>query len=109
MSKFKDIFDVTNGREPEREAGPIPGPPSVAAAPTVPPAPSPAPPVPTFPEKKPGRPPGKRSDPGYVQVTAYIPSDLHHNVKLELLQERKGREFSELVGELLTAWLESRS
>jgi hypothetical protein len=57
--------------------------------------------------RKAGRPPGKRSDPGYVQVTAYIPSDLHHNIKLALLQERKGREFSELVGELLADWLKS--
>jgi hypothetical protein len=40
-------------------------------------------------------------------VTAYISEDIHHNVKLALLQERKGREFSELVGELLAGWLKS--
>ncbi len=108
MSKFKSILDVAKGREPEREAEPTPAPPSIASALTGPPPPSPAPPVPASPGRKPGRPPGKRSDPGYVQVTAYIPSDLHHNIKLALLQDRKGQEFSELVEELLETWLRSR-
>lgn len=98
MSRFKGILDVAKHREPEPAAEPAPTPP-----------PSPAPPVEAPPARRPGRPPGKRSDPGYVQVSAYIPDDLHHNVKLALLQERQGREFSELVGELLTAWLDSRA
>jgi hypothetical protein len=109
MSKFKGILDVAKSREPEPVDVPDPDPPA-PPAPVVPaPMPSPAPPVAPPPERRPGRPRGKRSDPGFVQVTAYIPDDLHHNIKLALLQERKGREFSELVGELLTAWLESRS
>jgi hypothetical protein len=29
----------------------------------------------------------------------------HHAVKMRVLQERKGREFSELVEELLAGWL----
>jgi hypothetical protein len=108
MSKFQNILDAAKGREPEREVEPTPALPSVAAAPTVLPLLSPAPPVPASPERKPGRPPGKRSNPGYVQVTAYIQSDLHHNIKLALLQDRKGQEFSELVEELLETWLRSR-
>jgi hypothetical protein len=104
-NKFKDILDVAKGREAE----PTSAPPAVASAPTGPPPPSPAPSVPASPEKKPGRPPGKRSNPDYVQVTAYIPSDLHHNIKLALLQDRKGQEFSELVEELLETWLRLRS
>jgi hypothetical protein len=98
MSRFKGILDVAKGREPE------PGP----VAPTTTNTP-PALPATGTSTRKPGRPPGKRSDPGFVQVTAYIPADLHHNIKLALLQERRGREFSELVGELLTGWLGSRS
>ena len=52
-----------------------------------------------------GRPSGKRTDPDYAQVTAYIRKATHHGVKLRLLQEGQGREFSELVEELLATWL----
>ncbi len=56
-----------------------------------------------------GRPSGKRSDPDYVGFTTYIRKDTHHDVKLALLQEKKGRELSELVEELLSGWLKSHS
>jgi hypothetical protein len=56
-------------------------------------------------EKPRGRPAGKRTDPDYAQVTAYIRKDTHHAVKLRLMQENQGREFSELVQELLAEWL----
>ena len=65
-------------------------------------------PLATPPAPRRGRPPGKRSDPGFAQVTAYVPEELHHNVKLALLQDRKGQEFSELVGDLLRDWLNAR-
>ena len=52
-----------------------------------------------------GRPSGKRTDPDYAQVTAYIRKATHHGVKLRLLQEGQGREFSELVEELLAGWI----
>ncbi len=32
-----------------------------------------------------GRPPGKRSDPDFEQITAYIRKDTHHAVKIALL------------------------
>jgi hypothetical protein len=54
-----------------------------------------------------GRPAGKRTDPDYTQITAYIRKDTHHAVKLRLLQEGQGREFSELVQDLLEGWLKS--
>lgn len=54
-----------------------------------------------------GRPPGKRTDPAYRHVSAYIRRETHHQVKLRLLQQGQGREFSELVEELLAGWLES--
>jgi len=50
---------------------------------------------------------GKRRDADYKQVSAYIRKDTHFKVKLALLQE--GREFSELVEELLGEWVASRT
>ena len=55
-----------------------------------------------------GRPAGKRTDPEYNQVTAYIRKSTHYEVKLRLLQEGQGREFSELVENLLGAWLQGQ-
>ena len=52
-----------------------------------------------------GRPRGKRSSEDFVQVTAYIGKDTHRAVKMALLGEGDGREFSELVEELLADWL----
>ncbi len=55
----------------------------------------------------PKRAPGRRSNPAYRQANAYLPKDLHQEVKVELLKE--GKEYSVLVEELLTEWLKSRS
>ena len=49
--------------------------------------------------------PGRRSDPNFVQANAYIPRELHNEVKLRLLQEGKRRQYSELVEELLQKWV----
>lgn len=57
--------------------------------------------------RKRGRPPGKRSNPEFDQITAYIRRNTHRAVKIALLQEGQGREFSELVEELLAKWLKS--
>ena len=57
-------------------------------------------------ETAPKRAPGRRSDPSYRQANAYLPKDLHQEVKVELLKE--GKEYSVLVEELLTDWLKSR-
>ena len=54
--------------------------------------------------RKVGRPPGKKSDPDYAQVTVYLRKDNHLAAKKRLLDD--GKEFSELVNELVTAWLE---
>ena len=54
--------------------------------------------------RKVGRPPGKKSDPDYAQVTVYLRKDNHLAAKKRLLDD--GKEFSELVDELVTAWLE---
>lgn len=61
-----------------------------------------------IPAKRRGRPTGKRSDPDFEQTTAYIRKDTHRNVKIALLEEGEGREYSELVEELLSKWLKAR-
>lgn len=61
------------------------------------------------PVRRVGRPTGKRSDGEHVQVTAYIRKETHRLTKMALLQEQKDRDFSELVEELLTKWLKSRT
>jgi hypothetical protein len=54
-----------------------------------------------------GRPPGKRSDPDFEQVTAYIRRETHQSVKMELLKNGR-QEFSALVEGLLQQWLKVR-
>jgi hypothetical protein len=52
--------------------------------------------------KKPGRPKnGKRSNPGYVQVSAYIPRHVYLAAKHKMLDEGN-REFSDVVREFIT-------
>ena len=61
-----------------------------------------------------GRPRGRRSDPRYTQISAYIPLELLLEVQDELArerrikQERTARPVSDLMEELLTDWLELR-
>ena len=54
------------------------------------------------PPKK-GRQKGKRSNPDYTQVGAYIPKSLDKEVKRKLLDE--DIDFSDLVADLLIKWL----
>lgn len=46
---------------------------------------------------------GKRLNPDYAQVTAYIRRTVHEETKINLIRQGS-REFSELVEELLTGW-----
>lgn len=48
------------------------------------------------------RTPGKRSDPDYTQITAYIRKETHENVMRKIY---KRQELSELLEELLTEWM----
>jgi hypothetical protein len=57
--------------------------------------------------KKAKRKDGKRWDKDYQQLTAYVLKETHMAVRLSLMPEK--REVSELVQELLTAWLAGRS
>ena len=91
MSKFKDILKAAKEREPEPEVASEP----VSSKPTE---------TETQQIKR-GRPKGKRSDPDYEQVTAYIRKETYRQTKIALLSSEEGQDFSELVEQLLTEWL----
>lgn len=52
---------------------------------------------------------GKRCNPKYVQVTAYILASTHREVKIALLQQPDKQQFSDLVEQLLQGWLDSHA
>lgn len=55
------------------------------------------------------KPLAKRNDKEtYMQANAYIRRDTHGKVWIALIEEGKGREFSELVEGLLIQWLKDR-
>lgn len=61
------------------------------------------------PATKMGRPKGKRSNPDYTQVTAYIRQETYKDIRVLLLQKGDGQEFSELVEELLFEYLKTQT
>lgn len=84
MSKFTGVLEAARGREAiEEQAPPVL---SVAR----------------------GRPKGKRSDPAFEQVTAYIRKETYLHTKMALLQGGNDRDFSQLVEELLSAYLRTQ-
>lgn len=52
------------------------------------------------------RPVGKRSRTEYTQVSAYVPKHIHRKTKAALIED--GRDFSDLVTDLLDEWLRSQ-
>jgi len=66
---------------------------------------TPAPVPEAEPKKQQRKAAGKRSDPNYIQVGAYIPIELNKSVKRRLVDTDK--DFSELVAELLDQWVKS--
>jgi hypothetical protein len=76
-----------------------------APKPSVAPAVSPASPIPESTYTRLARPKtaaGKRSDPNYKQISAYVPKVLYKDIQVLLLQREK--DFSDLLEELLAAW-----
>ncbi|MGP1384023.1 MAG: hypothetical protein ACTS2F_10725 [Thainema sp.] len=67
------------------------------------PQPEPAP----EPQRRQRKATGKRSDPNYIQVGAYIPKELNKDVK-RLLVDAEG-DFSDLVTELLEQWVKRQN
>ena len=64
-------------------------------------APEPVPEV--IPQKRQRKATGKRSDPNYIQVGAYVPIEVNKSVKRLLVD--KEQDFSELVSDLLAEWV----
>jgi hypothetical protein len=91
VSKFQAVL---SSREVEEE--PIDFPEEAPSIPSVQPA------------AKMGRPKGKRSNPEYTQVTSYIRQDTYRKVRMILLQNGDGQEFSELVEDLLCEFLDTQ-
>ncbi len=52
---------------------------------------------------------GKRTAPDYVQVGVYIPKQLHNKAKVLLIHEEADRDFSQLIGDLLTAYVNDQT
>lgn len=91
MSKFNHILQAAKERETTEEAiTPTDQPPEKLA-------------------KKRGRPKGKRSDPDYEQVTAYIKKETYRQVRMALLQQPDSQDFSELVEQLLDDFLRTQN
>ena len=57
---------------------------------------------------KKGRPKGKRSNPDFEQVTAYVRKDTYRQTKITLLNREDKLDFSDLVEQLLTEWLSTQ-
>lgn len=53
--------------------------------------------------------PGKRGDPKFEQVTAYVLRETYRETKKKLLDQDDGMDFSELVESLLTEWNKNQS
>jgi hypothetical protein len=66
------------------------------------PEPAAPPPPPAVVAPKMGRPAGKKTNPEYTQVTVYLRKEVHRQAKKLLIDD--GREFSELVDELVSRW-----
>jgi hypothetical protein len=48
---------------------------------------------------------GKKGNPDYCQVTAYLKRDTYDNVRIRLLQTKDARDFSELLEDLVVEFL----
>lgn len=100
---FRSLLEQRDA-EPETSQALAPVMPIKPAAPVSQPEPQPG--VSDEPQdlpKRRGRAKGKRSDPNYTQVGAYIPKTLDKAVKRKLLDEEM--DFSELIAHLLETWV----
>jgi hypothetical protein len=70
--------------------------------------------APAFTPARFGRPPGKKSDPGYTQITALVPIEVSEDLDEELLGINRGRrrggekliDRSQVIASLLEEWIE---
>ena len=114
MSKKPDMASALSGilsaKRGSETAPPVVPPVAEAALAVTAPPPSPAPPrvaaVSAEPTVRKGR-GGKSSDPNYRQFSVYLPRTLRKKVGRALDDADTGKDFSELVEELLRHWLTS--
>jgi hypothetical protein len=116
-SKFSSIIAARKGEIVEEDVPvdvaaptPVAQPEQTPKAPRKP-APSPARSAPALvaPPRL-GRPAtGKRSNPDFEQVTAYIRRQTYQAIKIALIQEGTTRDFSDLTEELLLTWLKAHN
>lgn len=99
MSKFKNILDAANKPQDSVEVDKSLKQVKKSSPPIVEPGPEPV---------KKGRPKGKRSNPDFEQVTAYVRSQTYRQTKIALLQQSELEDFSELVEKLLIEWLSTQ-
>ncbi len=113
MSQFDSLFKTDT--KSKTETKPVAKTKTVTTAKKTKTSPSPtagknAPQVKTSPEaKSEKRPTGKSSNADYAQVLTYVKRETHRAVKKALFDDPQSRDLSELVEELLTAWLEKNS
>lgn len=104
-NRFRGMTQALKGEIlPEQEAIEAETPESEPEVTTPEPAPTPAPTPTPAPEPRRTRAKGKRSDPSYIQVGAYIPKALNKDVKRKLVDTEQ--DFSELVTQLLAQWVQ---
>lgn len=98
-NRFRDVMNAARNREqlpPQPPASISPAPAAQQVQPQAQPGPA-----------KRGRPVnGKRNNPEYEQVGAYIPKELYRKVKIRLLELEPEGQFSDLVEFLLTRWVQ---
>lgn len=112
-NRFSKLRELKKEREEEEASPPTPVAESEAIVSDALPKSQakPAPPSEKPAKRGPGRPPGRRSDPGYTQISAYIPLELLQDVQDALAAERRTlgtrtpRPVSQLVEDLLSEWL----
>lgn len=68
-----------------------------------------APPPELNPHRGPGRPRGKRSDDTYRTWSGFLPKEALRNASLRLMETSDKRDMSDLLGELLTKWVEAQA
>lgn len=68
-----------------------------------------APPPELNPHRGPGRPRGKRSDDSYRTWSGFLPKDALLKANMKLMETGDKRDMSDLLGELLTTWVEAQA
>ncbi len=104
MSQFDSLFK-TDAKQKTEKKPPQKLPPK---KPVASPSPTAAPGKPALPAKTEKRASGKSSNSAFTQVLTYVKKDTHNAVKAALIYDPEKRDLSDLVEELLAAWLKKK-